>query len=156
MSEFDLSDLMEAAAKVVIPTIPAGSHGGGGKATFGVVNNVNGKRLTFSKALTEVLELGNTVNLVPVAEKGLLIAGKIVPNQKPINCKLSSSGGKKISYSANAVAQVTASFGLTFDSCTSQSFDDVRIEKYEDSPVAIITVYDKAPETASTQVGGDN
>ena len=144
--QYDLYELLREAEETTIQTSVASRRSGNNRMSFGIVNSAgNGKRLSFSSALAEALKLEKTVAIVPMPKKDLLIIGVKVPNDKPMVGNLSDSGSKKLCYNASAVLAITEMFGLSFDRHTSQSFDEIEIEEYNGTPIAIIHIFDKYP-----------
>ena len=111
---------------------------GASKYSISIVNNINGKRLTVSKALSSDLHLNDTAYFLPVEETGqLLIAGSPIGKANP--CCLSGAD-KKICYNASLVKMLTESFKLDFSSKTSMCFSDIYIDKSTGSPVAVVNM----------------
>lgn len=109
------------------------------KCSFGIVNSINGKRLSFSKALCSKLKLNKTVYLLPVPEKGkLLISGETLSNKSAVASL--SGGDKKISYSANLVGMLTDAFELDFSEKTSMSFTDIEFDTLNGIEVGVVTM----------------
>ena len=60
--------------------------------SLGVVNSEgNGKRIVFSKALARKLQLEDSVDIVPLKDKGVVLVAKELSSKKAIQCKLSGS-----------------------------------------------------------------
>ena len=139
MKSYNFDELMKKAADVTMPT-----KGRRSAYSFGIVNSgENGKRLTFSKALAKDLDLDETVQLIPLLDEELLLVGTQLPNQMPMEGKLSGHDGRKICYDSAIVSGITEAFGLTFRKHTSQSFSDIKIETHAGSPLALIHIIDQ-------------
>ncbi len=108
-----------------------------GTFSFGVVNNVNGKRLTLSKALATALGLEDTFEILPHHDENFLFVGKKLPATKVFQGKLSGAD-KKICYSAQLVERVTTAFHLDFEGKTSMSFNTIEFTEIEGNPVAVV------------------
>lgn len=132
-------DFSEAIAKAAadernnsfIPTTASGSF------SFGIVNNINGKRLTLSKALAVALGLEDAVEILPYHDENFLFVGKKLPAAKVFQGKLRGAD-KKICYSAELVERVTTAFNLDFNGKTSMSFNSVELTEIEGTPVAVV------------------
>jgi len=126
--------LFEALMVEVLPRIALS----GGKYSVGIVNNINGKRLTISKSLAERLALSDSVCVMPSAEKGKLVLGKTLPFPSASKVNLNGTG-KKIAYNAELVQVLTQAFKLDFSKCTSRTFNNVSFDELEGVPIAILT-----------------
>ena len=124
-----------------------------GPLSFGVVNNVNGKRLTLSKALSAALGLEDIMEILPSYENNFLFVGKKLPAAKVFGGKLSGAE-KKICYSSELVERVTTAFNLDFSNRTSMSVSTIEFTEIEGAPVAVVH-FPRAGEDA-TPSGGDS
>lgn len=120
-----------------------------GKLSFGIVNSAaNGKRVSFSKALSTSLQLekGGIVKIIPVPDLGAIIIGKNLSLANTYNCSLKISKERFVSYHSDCVVGLTEVFALNFENHVSMSFDRVELDKdiNNGSPIAIITVKDVA------------
>lgn len=111
----------------------------GGKHSISIVNNINGKRVTFSKALAERLELSDNVSVMPSTNTRKIVLGKTLPFPNALNVNLSDKG-KKIAYNAQLVEVLTKVLELDFSNCTSRSFGDIIFDELEGVPIAIVNV----------------
>lgn len=123
-----------------------------GPISFGVVNNVNGKRLSISKALAEALALEDRMEILPSFEENVLFVGKKLPVDKSFPGKLSGTD-KKICYSAELVERVTTAFNLDFSGKTSMSVNTIEFTEIEGNTVAVVH-FPKAGEDAAPSGGG--
>ncbi len=123
-----------------------------GPISFGVVNNVNGKRLTLSKALAAALGLEDAMEILPHHDENFLFVGKKLPVDKAFRGKLSGAD-KKICYSAELVERVTTAFNLDFSGKTSMSVSTIEFTEIEGTPVAVVH-FPKAGEDAAPSGGG--
>ena len=124
-----------------------------GPLSFGVVNNVNGKRLTLSKALSAALGLEDVMEILPSYEESILFVGKKLPAAKVFEGKLSGAE-KKICYSSELVERVTTAFNLDFSNRTSMSVSTIEFTEIEGAPVAVVH-FPRVGEDA-TPSGGDS
>ena len=119
-----------------------------GKLSVGIVNSQNnGKRLTFSKALAEALDLKDEVVILPVLTEGVMLISKTLRFNDKIVCKLNGDG-KKVAYAAGLVQQLTECFGLDFSEHVSCTFTDIMIEDLDGVPVAVVAM----PKVANDEV----
>ena len=120
----DINDLlMRANETEVSHDGPNGS--GNSKPSFGIVNSRhNGKRFSFSKALSEELGLTDYVEFQPSGQKVLLIS-KALGIPKAMNSNLCGEDGKKIAYCSGHVAALSKFYNLDFTKRTSRSFDRI-------------------------------
>lgn len=133
---YNLDDLLTKINEDTnIPVITA--TGGSNSYSFGVVNNINGKRLTFSKALTKVLELGEDVVFAPSPEDGILMVAKELPSGRASTGKL-KGGDKKTCYRAELVKLIVECFNLDYSDRTSLSFNNIKIDERDDIKIALI------------------
>ncbi|MBE7041051.1 MAG: hypothetical protein E7400_03690 [Ruminococcaceae bacterium] len=118
-------------------TIPAMSYGKLGTPSISIVFNTNGKRLTISKALCARLMIESEATIFPIAEDGVLILAKSLPDDKGIKLSLNGTD-KKISYKASVVEFLVNTFCLDYSNVTSKAFTDIAFEKDGDTEYAII------------------
>lgn len=143
MKMYDIDSLLAKASAANIPVVTA-SAGGSNKYSMGVVNSKNnGKRLTFSKALSAKLGLAETVCMVPVMDEGILLVAKELPGNAVSRGSLSGED-KKICYSALLVELLTGVFKLDFSEHVSRSFGDVQFESHNDLTIAVIKMIPNA------------
>ena len=77
--KYSIENLLAKANATNIPVVNAAA-GGSSKYSMGIVNSKdNGKRLTFSKALSAKLGLTETVQMLPLIEEGVLLVAKELP-----------------------------------------------------------------------------
>ena len=145
MPVINKNKIFEKAKTVNIPKVQSTSSA----YSFGIVNSKNGKRLTFSKSLSEKLGLIETVDILPMIDDGILLVSADLPFEAASTGTVNKDE-KKICYGAALVALVTESFKLNFTGKTSISFNDITIEDYEGHPVAFINI-GKPKETADEE-----
>lgn len=147
MKMYNIDSLLAKASAANIPVVTA-SAGGSNKYSMGVVNSKNnGKRLTFSKALSARLGLTETVHMIPVMDDGVLLVAKELPGNT-VSCGSLSGEEKKICYSAQLVELLTKVFKLDFSEHVSRSFGDVQFETHGDLTIAVITMLHNASDEA--------
>ena len=135
MPVINRNKIFEKAKTANVPQVQAFSS----DYSFGVVNSKNGKRLTFSKALSKKLGLTETVDILPIIEEGILLVSADLPFEAASTGTVNKDE-RKICYGAALVALVTESFKLDFTGKTSMSFSDISIEDYEGQPFAFINI----------------
>lgn len=94
----------------------------------------NGKRLLFSTALVEELNLKDSVKLGFV--KDTLIVGKDLPGQR--NCfHLRNNGKKKVLYSSPVVQAIAEQMQIDFSGSISYTFYDVEMDEHKSYTIAM-------------------
>lgn len=119
---------------------------GASKYSFSVVNNINGKRVTISKALSTDLSLESLAYFLPVEETGQLLISAAPIGDKSYKVNLKGLE-KKISYNASLVKLLTEAFNLDFSNRTSWSFSIITIDKSSDNAVAIVDMSSGSVDT---------
>ena len=110
--------------------------GGAGKASISIVNSEeNGKRVSLSKTLIELLENPKTIQFLVADEERLLIGEHL--GEDYTNFSFSKEGGRII-YSSSLVNELVKRFEIDYTDRVSASFDHVKVRKYKDYPVAIV------------------
>lgn len=142
----DRSKLYNFASQTKLPPVTT-TTSSYGKLSFGIVNSAaNGKRVSFSKALANHLQLekDGTVKIIPVPAVGAIIIGKDLSLTNTYVCPLKFSKERFVSYHSACVAGLTESFDLDFKNHVSISFDRIELDKdiNNGSPIAIVTVKD--------------
>ena len=127
--------LFESLMQAQLPSIKTTS----GKSTISIVNNVNGRRLTISKALAEDLGVDDVAYAMPSAADRKLVLGKTLPFPKAVKLLLHGKG-KKNAYNANFVEVLVKMYNLDYTDCTSRSFDSIEFDELEGVPVAIVNI----------------
>ena len=112
---------------------------GASRISFGLVNNVNGKRITISKALSQKLHLDDTAYISLVPEQNALLVSATPVTEKSCKCLLRGAD-KKTSYSAQVISTITTVFNLDFTQKTSLSFSDIELDVVNDIDVAVINI----------------
>ena len=127
------------------------TSGGNAKKSITVVYNVNGKRITISKALAEALKLEATAQLSFVIDDGVILLGKVTSQNEDERIELvlkdekdtikKTITGKKISYNADAAYGIATGFILDYRKNSSKRFDNIEIDySNPDNPIAVITI----------------
>ena len=124
---------------------------GASKYSVSIVNNINGKRITISKALSADLSLNDTAYFLPIEETGQLLISA-APIGTKSSCSSLSGAEKKISYNASLVKMLTEAFKLDFSDKTSCSFSDITIDTSTEHAVAIVEI---GVTSIEAQGGGD-
>ena len=125
--------LFESLMQAKLPTIKTTRC----KSTISIVNNVNGRRLTISKALVEALGVDDVAYAMPSAADSKLVLCKTLPFPKAAKLLLHGKG-KKTAYNANFVEVLVKMYNLDYTDCTSRSFDSIEFDELEGVPVAIV------------------
>ena len=121
--------------------------------SLGVVNSEgNGKRIVFSKALARKLQLEDSVDIVPLKDKGVVLVAKELSSKKAIQCKLSGKD-RKICYSAGLVQLLIETFKLDYSEHVSRSFREVEFDERGGTLLAAIKLADPIIDDATD--GGD-
>jgi len=97
-----------------------------GICSVNIVNNKNGKRISFSKTLSMKLGLQNTIDIVAFEDDGVILLLKNLPHDDKSTFGLRGDD-KKIIYSAELVEILTEIFNLDFSTKTSRSFTNISI-----------------------------
>ena len=135
-----INKLKNGSITLNIPKVKNQTYAGNGKYSLGIVNSEgNGKRVSFSKALTAKLELTDTVYIVPLPDEGVLLISKEKLHSDATYGKLSGND-KKYCYSAGMVALLIESFKLDFEGHTSKAFGNIEIDDSDDIVYAVVTL----------------
>lgn len=135
-----IDNLKERLNKTTLPVVENVYTGG---YSFNVVySENNGKRIAFSKALSAKLALEDEIELFPIPDENVLVVSKNLPDNRSIKCKLSGKD-KKIGYNSSAVKLIIDSFNLNFDSSTSKSFSNIKIDELDGVSIAQIEIREK-------------
>lgn len=113
------------------------------KYSIGIVNNVNGRRITFCKSLCKELGLKDIVHVLISEKTGTIVIAGVKFSLKASELQLNSSE-KKTCYNAEAVKTLTDVFDLDFTTHTSMTFSDITIEHVDDIPIATVVIDSKA------------
>lgn len=121
--------------------MPVNVSGGSAPLSFGIVNNKNGRRLSFSKALVKKLHLEDKVELAADPQSDILMIAKTLPLKNKVEAMLKGEDDdKKICYNANIVAWVTKAFRLDFTEKTSRSFSKMEFLEKDGITIAMIHI----------------
>ena len=118
-----------------------------------VYSEANGKRVTFSKALSEKLALKNAVYLAPLPSEGvLMVAGSpVFGNAMAGNL---SGKEKRICYRADIVRTLIELFQLDYSEHVSRSFADISFEDSDGTPIAVIKLSDPISDSLDGGIEG--
>lgn len=137
MISIELSDLLSAAEDVVLPANATASVGGS-VPSLGIVNSLkgNGKRLRFSRALLAGINAQDSVELVPIVSKGVIMVGRKLPYRQKYSLHFSKGN---IAYNASAVNGLTKVFDLDFSVHVSMTFSGISfMELPTGEPIAVV------------------
>lgn len=144
MKNFDFNAALAKAQAATLPKVVAAS----GTYSFGIVNNKNGKRLTFSKALANRLALDDHVEMLVSKEDNVLFVAKELPGDNTLEGDLRGDD-KKICYSGPLAKLLSDVFGLNFSTKTSMAFYDMDFQMVGNHEVAAIHITDQDAESGA-------
>ena len=125
------------SGKTATPITPV-THASRGKYSVGIVCSAkNGKRVTFTSALSERLKLKDSIYVTAYTDDGFIVIGATPYNEQSSEFKLSGEN-KKISYSAELVHFLIEAFNLDYSNCVSKSYGDIVFNNDPNSPMAIL------------------
>lgn len=104
-----------------------------------MVNNKNGKRISFSKMLSMKLGLQDIIDIVAFEDDGVILISKNLPHDDKSTFGLRGDD-KKIIYNAELVETLTEIFNLDFSTKTSRSFTDISINADDAEPMAEVRI----------------
>lgn len=124
---------------------------GSSKISLTVVYNRNGKRISISKKLAELLKLTDTAHIAFVIDENIVFLTKHLSDDEDARVVLSLKDemdtikgvatGKKIAYNADAAYIIASKYGLDYTKCSSKSFNNIEIDNTDpENPLAIITI----------------
>ena len=142
----NLHESLQAAASIRAIDLAgsAAQNSGSGKPSMSITNNANGYRVTFNPSMSRALKLEEKVNILPIQKLRQVLIGKAIPNDAAIQFSLRGDAtGRKIIYKRALVELLTEQMAISYaNGTTSRSFDDIYIEDYEGSPIAIVAIDD--------------
>lgn len=124
---------------------------GSSKISLTVVYNRNGKRISISKKLAELLKLTDTAHMAFVIDENIVLLTKHLSDDDDARVVLGLKDemdtikgvatGKKIAYNADAAYIIASNCGLDYTQCSSKSFNRIEIDNTDpENPLAIITI----------------
>lgn len=119
---------------------------GVGTYSFNIVNNKNGKRISFSKALSVKLGLEGTVDMIALEDEGVILISKNLPYDTKSTYELRGDD-KKIIYNSELVQNLTEIFDLDFSTKTSCSFTDITVNADDNMLMAAIKITKTSKDT---------
>lgn len=111
-----------------------------------IVNNKNGKRVSFSKPLSLKLGLQDSIDIVALEEEGVILIAKNLPYDVKSTYGLRGDD-KKIIYSSELVQSLTEIFALDFSTKTSCSFTDITVNADDNMLMAAIKITKTSKDT---------
>jgi hypothetical protein len=125
-----------------------------GTYSMTVVNSKNnGKRCTFSKALSKKLGLRDSIAIAIAPDDGLVFLASKFPDDDEI---YSLSGeDKKICYNTAIVKNITEAFKLDYDKKTSRSFGDITFETNNGIIIAAVKIAEPVLDSSGTPTQED-
>lgn len=111
-----------------------------GRYSMGIVHSErNGKRVSFSAALVEKLDLKDSVYITAYPSEGLLILGASAYSTDSAEFSLrNSTGSGKLCYNATLVKYLINAYHLEYGDHVSRSFDDFVFNEDDTTPMAIL------------------
>ena len=111
-----------------------------GRYSMGIVlSERNGKRVSFSAALVERLDLKDSVYITAYPSEGLLILGSTAYNADSAEFSLrNSSGSGKLCYNTTLVKYLIDAYHLEYGDHVSRSFTDFVFNEDDTAPMAIL------------------
>lgn len=111
-----------------------------GRYSMGIVlSERNGKRVSFSAALVERLDLKDSVYITAYPSEGLLILGSTAYNADSAEFSLrNSSGSGKLCYNTALVKYLINAYHLEYGDHVSRSFTDFVFNEDDTTPMAIL------------------
>lgn len=104
--------------------------------------NCNGKRIRFSKALSQALGITNSAAVLPLYEEGLLLVAKALPFDAACLVTLKDDRGAKIAYDPVLLRWLQTELDIFADWPLSWSFHDITIDKLTDATtVALVRIF---------------
>lgn len=124
---------------------------GSSKISLTVVYNRNGKRISISKKLAELLKLTDTAHIAFVIDENIVLLTKHLSDDEDARVVLGLKDemdtikgvatGKKIAYNSDAAYIIASNYGLDYTKCSSKSFNNIEIDNTDpENPLAIITI----------------
>ena len=122
------------------------------KYSMGIVRSErNGKRISFSSALVDRLELEDTVFITAFPTEGLLILGSTAYSEDSTEFYLRDNKGHgKLCYNASLVEFLINAFDLDYSDHVSKTFTDITFSEDANPPMAIVKLETPLPVKAAT------
>lgn len=115
------------------------NHNGVSTYSVNIVNNKNGKRVSFTKALVAKLGLTDSVDIVVLEEDHTVLLGRNLPFEEVKATYKLSGDEKKLIYNSTLVQELVDIFSLDFGGKTSKSFTEIKFD-IDDSGVMAAVV----------------
>jgi hypothetical protein len=119
-----------------------------------VVNSKNnGKRCTFSKALSQKLDLSDKIAVAIAPDDGLVFLASKLPDDDEV---YSLSGeDKKICYNTAIVKNITEAFKLDYSKKTSMSLGDITFQTHNGIIIAAVKIIEPVLDSSGTPTQED-
>lgn len=141
---YNVNELLAQANAVKLPITTAAVSGG---YSFGIVCSAsNGKRISFSKALSKALALEDKVYIAPVPAEGVVLVSSQPITDKPMEGRLNKDE-RKICYRTEIVHTLIELFRIDMGEHVSVTFTDITIEHSGEIPFAVIKLSEPVSET---------
>lgn len=102
-----------------------------------IVNSSNGKRISFSKSLSQKLAVDKEIYILPCIDNGVILVSGVKFSDAAQSCRVTGTD-KKICYNADLVIKISEHFKLDFTGITSKSFNDIVIEEINGNFIASV------------------
>lgn len=146
----NVHELMKKANNVTEVTA-GNTTSGTSKMSMSVVYSRNGKRVTISKKLADVLKLTDVAQISFIFDEGIVLLGKVTSAVEDNRIEMTLKDdfdtikdtvtGRKFAYNADAVFAIVKGFNLDYSKCSSKSFDKIEIDSSDhDNPIAVIKI----------------
>lgn len=135
------SDYINELNKATITKVTSTTRVGNSVCSMGVVySTTNGKRVTFSKALSAKLELEDTIDVIPHSDAGVVHIGKNLKGLPGVSTCTLKGDDKKICYDAGLANILATEYGIDFKNHVSHSFQNIAFDVYNEAPMATVTL----------------
>ena len=121
----DFNALKEKAIALKNNRLANVNRTGVGTYSVNIVNNKNGKRVSFTKALVVKLGLTDSVDIVVLEEDNTILIGRNLPFEEAKTTYKLSGDDKKLIYNSTLIQELTEIFSLDFGGKTSKSFTEI-------------------------------
>ncbi len=135
------TDYINKLNNTTISKVASATRVGNSVCSMGVVYSTsNGKRVTFSKALSAKLELEDTIDVIPHSDAGVVHIGKNLKGLPGVSTCTLKGDDKKICYDAGLAHILATEYGVDFDNHVSHSFQDITFDVYNELPMATVVL----------------
>ena len=136
----DFNALKEKAIALKNNRLASTNHNGVGTYSVNIVNNKNGKRVSFTKALVAKLGLTDSVDIVVLEEDHTILIGRNLPFEEAKTTYKLSGDDKKLIYNSTLIQELTEIFSLDFGGKTSKSFTEITFNTDDSGVMAAVVL----------------